>query len=195
METETCEERQLRQAKLLKQYVKIFKDNNYKITAEYVHGFNVVVNELQDIFIRPFNGKKSKAVLFYNSTVFKDIYIDDKNKRKEIGFSEGKNASELFKYIEKRLINSQFCLEQWEYLKVRKADDDSYRAKINANMNVIREQSNIIELRENTERDDFNLYHGKMYGHVKVYADNFSIDLTNLTKDQIVKILKVIEGN
>jgi len=185
------QEKMKSQADKIKDYVKVFESNNFKCNTVYDHGFNVVVNDFQDIFIRPFDSK-SYASLSPNSTKFKDIYLKDEMKRKEIGFKADKGPVDLFNDINKRLIKSSFCIDQFNYLKESFDYHNEYQNKKN---NIKKEIEKIkLDLRSDESREKFHIYLKVGYGEIKYSSDSISIDLKSLNADQGYRILKFIES-
>lgn len=184
------EEKQKFQKKQIKEYVKTFESNNFKCTHIYEHGFNVVINNLQDIFIRPFDSK-SCASLTANSTLFKNIHIKEEFKRKEIGFKANKSPIDLFNDINKRLITSNFCIEQFNHLNESFNYHSEYENKKNNTKKEI-EKINL-DLRDNSNKESFTLYLKEGYGSVNYRSDSIDIDLKSLPKELGLEILKFIE--
>lgn len=181
----------MKQKTIINEYVEVFKKNNFKVTTIYDHGFNVVVNDLQDIFIRPLNSK-SYASLTPNSKVFKDIYIEEKYRRKEIGFSANKEPQKLFDDINKRLITSEFSIEQYNVLFQRQSQNNQYLKEQNNVKTQI--ESITLDLRLNESCEEFSLYHEKAYGKVKYYRDSMTINISSLPVELGIKILKLLEN-
>ena len=178
------------QEEKIKEYVKIFESNNFKCNTIYDHGFNVVINDFQDIFIRPFDSK-SYAYLTPNSTKFKDIYLKDELKRKEVGFKSDKTPIDLFNDINKRLIKSSFCIDQYNYLNESFNYHNEYQNKKN---NVKKEIEKIkLDLRSDESREKFHIYLKTGYGEIRYSSDSMAIDLKSLPVSLGIEILKFIE--
>jgi hypothetical protein len=110
---------------------------------------------------------------------------------KEIGFKANKTPEELFKDINKRLITTKFCIDQWNILNLSNQNQIEYKKSQNEMKEMI--ESIRLDLRHNDSNEEFTLYLEKGYGKIKYYPDSTSLTLTSLKPDLAIKILKLIE--
>jgi hypothetical protein len=184
------EKRMKEQEEKISQYIAIFEKNNYKTSHHYNHGFNVIINDYQCVFIRHFDYKGS-AVLSFNSTLFKNVYIKNEMRRKEIGFSSMKEPQKLFDDITKRLLASSFAIEQFNYLESQMIDHNKYEHE----KNIIKESIEAIKLdtRLNSSKDEFMLYLENGYGRIDFSPTSMGIHLNSIDHEKGLKILTLLK--
>jgi hypothetical protein len=169
--------------KVLGLYAKEFRKNNFKVEIINFYAFIIKLNDSQEIFVRPFD-QKSYAQL---DSINRDLYLDDLV-RINIGFQAYKEPKKLYDDICKRIINTEFCINQWNkinLLSLEKNKDSQYKEN---------------KIAQYEKCFDFTIHDEK--SKISFYNDGFSLDIKTseyneftcygLNDSQALEVIKLI---
>jgi len=162
--------------------------NNYEVKINHEKCFTVLLNDYQDVSIW-IRDKKGQAILDAIDSKFKDIHIPNEFKAESIGFSLAKTPEQVFKDVQKRLINTEFKTKQFEFLKERFWANQKYLNLQEASLKKIKATG--LDIIEQSEKENLSIYLKDGYGKIQVYDKSISLELRSLPSELAIKILKL----
>lgn len=173
---------------VLKAYAKQFTDNNYKVEIYDEYAFRIILNDTQEIFIRPFD-QNSYAQL---DSKRRDLYL--KNIRINIGFSANKEPEKLFQDICKRIINNEFCINQWNEINDQiseKNKDNQYKE------NKIAQYEKCFDFSIEDQKSKISFYDNGFSLDIKTsdYNEITCYGLNDSQALQVIKLIKKLRGD
>lgn len=163
--------------------------NHYEVKINHGKSFTVILNDFQDVTIYFVRDKKGQATLNAINTKFKDIYIPNEFRAESIGFSLTKTPEQVFKDVQKRLINTEFKTKQFECLKERFWANQKYLNLQEASLKKIKATG--LDIREQSEKENLSIFLKNGYGKIQVYDKSISLELRSLPSELAIKILKL----
>lgn len=100
-----------------------------------------------------------------------------------------KTPEQVFKDVQKRLINTEFKIKQFEFLKERFWANQKYLNLQEASLKKIKATG--LDIREQSEKENLSLFLKNGYGKIQVYDKSISLELRSLPSELAIKILKL----
>ena len=163
--------------------------NHYEVKINHEKSFTAILNDYQDVTIYFDRDKKGQAILDAIDSKFKDIYIPNEFKAESIGFSMAKTPEQVFKDVQKRLIDTEFKIKQFEFLKERFWANQKYLNLQEASLKKIKATG--LDIIEQSEKENLSIYLKDGYGKIQVYDKSISLELRSLPSELAIKILKL----